>query len=184
MAVVPGAGEGGDEWSWRRELAEPPRDIPPNEWIFSPPTYEAELEQTYGPQGGGGGGGGHEGPAALTMADILPKLKFPTRLGYYGTDVLRYFHDLITKNPSFAIPIPKFTLGGGVERTEEGGIAEYDVPEDVDAYVTLWQDFLDMLKSAEFGQAQAQQLVGLTYSPVSGWAQGVNIPLLPALEYL
>lgn len=127
---------------------------------------------------GGGGGGGGGAPVENTVGQLLKGLAFPqaASLPPYLREFGKYLEDLLTGNPALAIPVPK--VENGQLLVEGSQVVTQEVPQNIEAYSSMWQTFLNMLQTAGF--ALQQQLVGLRFPNMqTGFMLSGQRPLLP-----
>lgn len=132
--------------------------------------------------GGGGGGGGSSAPQPPAIGDVLKNIVFPgqDQLPPFLRDFGRFIEDLLVNQQALAIAPPQIADGSIV--TEGSQVQTLEVPQDVEAYASMWNTFLGMVQTAN--QSLQQQLLGLSYNPGTGFYMSGQAPLLPNLSEL
>ena len=157
---------------------------PPGAAAAGPPS-QAGGYYAYGGGGGRGGGrGGGEIPTPkFTLRDILEYLQFPGQWQYpsYLRDYGRYIEELLTQNPQFAIPVPVLNEEGAILPTPED-LDELDYMETAQTYAGAWNEFLQSLINLPFFQQQS--MLGVRYTPDTGWWRSGQVPMLPNPEFI
>lgn len=122
-------------------------------------------------------------PSGPTVGDILKNLTFPNQaqLPPFLRDVGRFFEELLTSASRIAVPVPKVENGRLV--TEGSLVKTEEIPQQVEAYTQLWQNFLTLIQNATDLGLQ-QQLLALRFSPEVGFFLGGQSPQLPVLSEL
>ena len=112
----------------------------------------------------------------------LQHLQFPQQMEYpsYMRDMGRYIEELLTQNPSYAVPVPDMDEGQLLPTPEDLDTLAY--MDTAETFASAWNEFLVLLTDLPF--FQQQPYLGLRYGPDTGWWESGQVPALPHPEHL